>query len=77
MLVFVVAKNTSPLLRIVSGEAFRAGCAIAGAEAWLKPNSLSILYGPTTKVVPLYTKPKLSIQSSFSCSNTIRFVPEL
>jgi hypothetical protein len=53
MLVFVVAKNTSPLLRIVSGEAFRAGCAIAGAEAWLKPNSLSILYGPTTRT-PIY-----------------------
>jgi hypothetical protein len=30
-------------------DAFRAGCAIAGAE--LKPNSLSFLYGPT-KVVP-------------------------
>jgi hypothetical protein len=32
-LVFVVTKNTRELLITFSGRAFRAGCAIAGAEA--------------------------------------------
>jgi hypothetical protein len=40
MLVFVVAKNTRALLKIVSGQAFRAGRAIAGAEAQLSFNPL-------------------------------------
>jgi hypothetical protein len=47
MLVFVVAKKIRELLRIVFGHAFRAGCAIAGAEA----QSFSVIYGPT-EVVP-------------------------
>jgi hypothetical protein len=33
MLVVVVTKNTPALLRTFSGQAFRAGCAIAGAES--------------------------------------------
>jgi hypothetical protein len=47
-LVFVVAKNTRALLRIVYTEKH-----FVQDAPWqgLKPNSLSILYGPT-KVVP-------------------------
>jgi hypothetical protein len=40
MLVFVVAKNTLVLLRIAFGQAFRAGCAMAGAKAQFSFHSL-------------------------------------
>ena len=48
MLVFVVTKKPRALLRIVFGQAFRAGCAITGAKAQI---FLQSFYGPT-KVVP-------------------------
>ena len=35
MLVFVVTKNTLAPLRMAFGQAFRAGCAMAGAKAHL------------------------------------------